>query len=77
MQLIVTKEKPLEVDQEITHIRSIEKELQEYDHQQSNPSVVKEERENKNSMVDARGHLKKDAINEFYNKKFKKFLYYC
>jgi hypothetical protein len=27
--------------------------------------------------VDARGHLRKDEIDELYNQKFKKFLYYC
>jgi hypothetical protein len=32
-----------------------------------NPSVVKEERENQDSKVDARGHLEKDVIDELYN----------
>jgi hypothetical protein len=35
------------------------------------------EKKNQDSKVEARGHLKKDAIGELYNKKFKKVLYYC
>jgi hypothetical protein len=41
-----------------------------------NPSVVKEERENQDSRVEARRHQEKDVIDELYNKKFKKFLYH-
>jgi hypothetical protein len=73
LQVKVAKKESLELDQEIAYIRLAKKELQEHDHQQSNPSIVKEERD---SRVDV-PHLKRDAINELYIKKFKKFFYYC
>jgi hypothetical protein len=38
--------------------------------------VLSKKRENQNSKVDARGHPERDVIDEFYNKKFKKFLYH-
>ncbi len=77
LQLKVTKEEYQELNQETTHIRLAKEKLQELDHQQSNASVVKKQKENQDSRVNAREHLRKDAINELYNRKFMKFLYYC
>ncbi len=77
LQLKVTKEEYQELNQETTHIRLAKEKLQELDHQQSNASVVKKQKENQDSRVNAREHLRKDAINELYNRKFMNFLYYC
>jgi hypothetical protein len=57
LQLTIIKEEPWKLGQEITHTKIAKEELQEHDHQQSNPSVVKEERENYDSRWDTRGHL--------------------
>jgi hypothetical protein len=59
LQLTIVKEEPWKLGQETTYIRLTKEELQEHDHQQSNPSVVKEKKKNKDSRVDARRHLKK------------------
>jgi hypothetical protein len=38
--------------------------------------VLSKKKENQDSRVDARSYLERDAIDELYNKKFMKFLYY-
>jgi hypothetical protein len=43
------------------------------DHQQSNPSIVKEKKQNQDSRVNVRRQLGRDIIYELYNQKFKKF----
>jgi hypothetical protein len=42
MHLIVVKEEPQEVYQQNPNIKLAKKELQEFEHQRSNPIVVKE-----------------------------------
>jgi hypothetical protein len=67
LQLRIAKNEPQKLNPKTAHTRLTKEEVQELDHKQSNPSVVKEETKNQDSRVDARGHLRRDAINELYN----------
>jgi hypothetical protein len=43
LQLTIVKKEPWKLGQETTHTGLAKEEVQEHDHQQSNPSVIKEE----------------------------------
>jgi hypothetical protein len=51
--------------------------LQQLEHQGLDPSAIKEEIGIQDLRVDVKGQLRKFAIDQLYNQKFKKFLYYC
>ncbi len=56
--------------------RVAKKDLQHLEHQRSDPSAIKKEIGTQDLKVDVEGELGKLAINQLYNQKFKKFLYY-
>ncbi len=62
-RFIVVKEEPQEVYQQNLDIRLAKKKLQEFEHQRSNPIVIKEIIENQDSRMDVKGQLGKVAIN--------------
>jgi len=74
--LKVSKEEPHEIDQQNPNTRLAKEELQKLEHQTLDPNVIKDEIENQDSRVNIEGQLGKVAIDQLYNQKFKKFIYY-
>jgi hypothetical protein len=61
MHLRVVKEEPQEAYQQNLNTKLAKKELQKFEHQRSNPIVVKEKIKNQDSRVDVKGQLGKVA----------------
>jgi hypothetical protein len=66
----------LEVDMQNLNSKVAKEDLQQLEHQGSNPSAIKEEIGTHDLGVDVEGQLGKLAIDQLYNQKLKKFLYY-